>query len=197
MRRDADVTLRSGRYVLGPNDGTLLVKTGREGAASRMGHDLTLRATRWRATVIVDASVPARSSVQATIDARSLEVMEASGGAVELTDSQKDEIERNTRQKVLHSDRRRTITFASTAIIGGVRKVSITGDLTIGGTTCPATLEARVNVRSDSARIVATTAIVQSQFGIQPYSALFGALRVRDLVELVADVRLPERPAQS
>ncbi|MBJ7594775.1 MAG: hypothetical protein JF886_07925 [Candidatus Dormibacteraeota bacterium] len=34
--------LRSGRYTLGPEHGTLLVITGREGGAAGMGPDLTL-----------------------------------------------------------------------------------------------------------------------------------------------------------
>jgi len=36
-----------------------------------------------------------------------------------------------------------------------------------------------------------TTTVVQSGFGIKPYSAMLGALRVRDAVEVRAEVRLP------
>src|ERR1700692_1715910 len=42
-----DMELRSGTWTVGPAEGTLVVRTKREGAAARMGHDLTLTATRW------------------------------------------------------------------------------------------------------------------------------------------------------
>jgi polyisoprenoid-binding protein YceI len=187
------MTLTSGRYSIGPDDGELLVKTQRAGAAALVGHDLTLRAARWSASVTVDARGPERSSLSASVDARSLEVVEATGGAIGITGSQKDEIEMSTREKVLDSRRHRTITFASTAITGDQRKVSVSGNLTIRGTTRPAILKVRVDERPAVPRIKATTSIVQSDFGIKPYSALLGTLRVRDIVEVAIEVRLAQR----
>jgi polyisoprenoid-binding protein YceI len=186
------MTLTSGRYRIGPGDGELLVKTRREGAAALIGHDLTLRAARWSASVTFDAMTPARSSLSASVDAGSLEVVDATGGAIGITASQRDEIERNTREKVLNSRTHRAITFTSTAVIGDERKMSVTGDLTIRGTTRPAVLEVRVNARAAAPRIKVSTSIVQSDFGITPYSALLGALRVRDIVKVAIEVRLPQ-----
>jgi polyisoprenoid-binding protein YceI len=186
------MAVTSGRYRLGPDDGQLLVKTGREGAAARMGHDLTLLATRWSATVTVDAENPPRSRVTAEVDAGSLVVREASGGAVGLTDSQRIEVENNVRTKVLNSDRYPRITFASTAVEAGGERASVTGDLTIGRRTRPAILTLQLN-RARQPRIVASTAIIQTAFGIKPYSALLGALRVKDVVEVTVEVRLPSR----
>jgi polyisoprenoid-binding protein YceI len=170
------MTLTSGRYRIGPDDGQLLVKTRREGAAALVGHNLTLRAARWSASVTFDAMTPARSSLSASVDARSLEVVNAAGGAIGMTGSQKDEIERSTREKVLDSRRHRAITFASTAITGDARKMSVNGNLTIRGTTRPAIFEVRVNERAAVPRIKVTTSIVQSDFGITPYSALLGVM---------------------
>jgi polyisoprenoid-binding protein YceI len=182
--------LRSGRYTLGPGDGTLRVMTGREGAAALMGHDLTLEAARWAATVNVDAEDPSRSRVRATVEAASLVVRDARGGPIRLTDSQRDEIGSIVRDKVLRSDRYPTITFRSTSVVGDVKRASVTGTLTIGRRTREASLQLRV-ARSKLPRIVATTSIVQTDFGIQPYSALRGALRVKDVVEVRLEVRLP------
>ena len=186
------MALRTGRYKLGPEDGTVLVRTGREGAAAKMGHDLTLLATRWTATVSVDAEDPARSRITAVVEAASLVVREARGGPVGLTELQREEIENNIRTKVLRSDRHPTITFRSTAVEGDGRRASATGRLTIGRRTRPATLSLRAR-RSQLPRISATTSIVQTEFGIEPYSALLGALRVKDEVEVVVDVRFPGR----
>jgi polyisoprenoid-binding protein YceI len=182
--------LITGRYTLGPEQGSVTVSTGREGPAALVGHDLTLVATLWRATVKVDAEDPARSTVRATIDAASLVVREARGGPVGLTDAQRAEIEANIRAKVLRSDRHPTITFRSTAVTRDGKRWSITGNLTIRRRTRPATLRLRV-ARSRTPRITATTAIVQTEYGIEPFAALLGALRVKDVVEVTAEVRLP------
>jgi polyisoprenoid-binding protein YceI len=190
------MALRTGRFTLGPADGTVLIRTGREGAAARVGHDLTLVATRWRAVVHIDARVPTRSTVRAVVDAASLEVREASGGALGLTESQKLEIEANTREKVLLSRRHPRITFASTAVDGDSKRALVTGRLAIAGRTREAALVVRVDARSTSPRVRATMSIVQTDFGITPYSALLGALRVKDAVELSVDVRLPAGPAR-
>lgn len=184
--------LTTGRYTLGPADGSLLIRTGREGAAALMGHDLTLLATRWTATVVVDAEDPPRSKLTATVDAASLVVREASGGPVGLTNSQRAEIESTVRATVLRSDRHPRIAFRSTAVESDGRHTAVVGTLTIRRRTRPATLRLRV-VRSRVPRIVATTTIVQTAFGIEPYSALLGALRVKDAVELTVEVRLAAR----
>jgi polyisoprenoid-binding protein YceI len=185
------MALRTGRFTLGPADGTVLIRTGREGAAARVGHDLTLAATRWRAVVHVDARVPSRSTLRAVVDAASLEVREAKGGVLGLTDSQKVEIEANTREKVLRSRSHPKITFTSTAVEGDSKRALVTGDLAIAGRTREAALALHVDARSRMPRVRATMSIVQTDFGITPYSALLGALRVEDAVELSVDVRLP------
>jgi polyisoprenoid-binding protein YceI len=186
------MALTTGRYSLGPSDGVLLVMTGREGAAALMGHDLTLAATRWRATVTVDADEPSRSRLRATVEAGSLVVQDASGGPIGLTDSQREEIGDIVRAQVLRSNRHPAITFRSTSVDGDGKRGSVTGNLTIGRRTRPATLELRV-ARSKIARVVATTSIRQSDYGIEPYAALRGALRVKDVVDVRVEVRLPGR----
>ncbi len=184
------MALTTGRYKLGPSEGTLLVRTGREGAAARMGHDLTLLATRWTATLTINAEDPPRSKVRATVDATSLVVRDATGGPVGLTDSQRAEIEATMRDKVLRSARYPRITFASTAVVTVGRRTSVTGDLTIRRRTRSVTLALRV-ARTRVPRIVASTSIVQTDFGIEPYSALLGALRVKDSVDVTVEVHLP------
>jgi polyisoprenoid-binding protein YceI len=183
------MALRTGRYILGPKDGTVLVMTGRDGPAARMGHNLTLEATRWNATVVVDVQDPSRSKVTASVDAGSLVVVEASGGPLGLSDSQRVEVEDIVREKVLGSGRHPRITFRSTAVSGDARRVSVTGTLSIGRRTRPITLELRAT-GAKLPRIVATAAIVQTEFGIQPYSVLRGALRVADTVDLSVEVLL-------
>ena len=43
----------TGNFRLGPDNGRVVLKTGRAGLASRAGHDLTIEVTRWSAEVQV------------------------------------------------------------------------------------------------------------------------------------------------
>jgi polyisoprenoid-binding protein YceI len=64
------------------------------------------------------------------------------------------------------------------------------GELTIAGSTRPATFELELG---DDGRVTGTLPVTQSEWGIKPYRAFMGALKVRDTVEIVLDARLPPR----
>lgn len=185
------MTLKSGTYEIGPSQGELLVKTKRAGAASMMGHDLTLVVGTWNATVTADPDQPGQSSVRATADAGSLTVREGSGGATPLSTKQHGEIHSNIRQKVLKTDKNSQITFESTSITGDASHATVTGNLTLNGTTKPVTLEVAVEEGAGGARVTGGTRFLQSDFGIKPFSALLGALKVKDEVEIAVTVNLP------
>jgi hypothetical protein len=164
-----------GRHELGPADGTLLVKTFREGVAAKVGHDLVIEVTRWHA--VVDGA-----SVALTADPESLEVREAHNGLKPLTDKDRRDVRRNIEEKVLGG---RPIAFACPAMSDDASGVAAAGELSIGGVTRPvsATL-----TRTPEGRLQGTIALRQSDFGITPYKGLMGALKVRDDVEIVIDV---------
>ena len=105
------MTIKPGTYNLGPSDGRLQVRTGRQGMASKVGHDLTLDAGNWKATVTIDGD-PARSEVHATIEPRSLEVTAATGGAKPVSDKDKNDIKKNIAGLLGNN----SITFESTSV---------------------------------------------------------------------------------
>jgi polyisoprenoid-binding protein YceI len=171
---------------LGPENGRLLVKTTRTGLGAKAGHDLTIEVTRWRGDVLVEAD-PANSSVTVEADVESFEVREGVGGVKPLTDGDRREIKKNIQEKILHSGRHPTITFRSTGISGTGESFRVEGDLTIAGATQPVTLHGLLT----DGRVRGSATVVQSRWGIRPYSALFGALKLSDEVEVQFDVGLP------
>src|SRR5215218_9203331 len=177
--------LPAGTYRLGPEDGSLVVRTFREGMAAKVGHDLVLEATRWEAALEL-ADDPARSAIELTADPSSLEIREALRGLKPLTDADRGEIARNIESKVLGD---RPIGFRSRAVRpgGDDRSVTVEGDLAIAGSTRAVTV--RVDL-DDDGRLSATVPLRQSDWGIKPYRGLFGALKVRDELEVAIDVRL-------
>ena len=178
-----------GSYLVGPQSGRLLVKTARTGLGAKAGHDLTIEVTSWRGNVVVDTANPAGSSVSAEIDVDSLEVREGTGGVKPLTDSDRADI-RNTLRKILNSGRYPAITFGSSRVSGTAESFRIDGDLTIAGVTQPVTIEGRL--AGDRAR--GSAVVIQSRWGIRPYSAFLGALKLRDEVEVQFDAGLTARP---
>ena len=177
--------LADGSYTLGPESGQLLVKTGRTGLGARAGHDLTLEVTRWQAEVTVDSVDVARSSVRVEADAGSFEVRSGTGGVKPLTDADRVEIKKTLREKILHTGQHPTITFRSAQITGTPGSFSIDGDLTITGRTQPVTVHARVT----DDHVQGTAAIEQTRWGIRPYTAFLGALKLSDEVTVEFSIR--------
>lgn len=138
----------------GPQDATLTVHTKRAGAAAKAGHDLTLLVARWSATVDDDGTVAFEA------DGSSLCVLKGEGGIGSVGDEEKSAIEQTIDEEVL---RGQPISYRD-------------GQLTLNGVTRPLAVafdgtDGRAEVR-------------QTDFKIKPYSALFGTLKVADVVEV-------------
>jgi polyisoprenoid-binding protein YceI len=176
------VTVRDGTYGFGPPTARLLVKTSRAGLGRKAGHDLTIEATEWSGNATVVADAPAKSSVSVTVRTASLTVREGSGGLKPLTDGDRAEIERILAgEGLLDTARHPTITFRSTAITGTPQSFEITGDLTIRGRTHPATVHGSGDGEGG---VHGWAAITQSAWGVKPYSAFLGALKLADEVRI-------------
>ena len=184
------MNLATGTYAIGPATGALTLHTGRSGFGAMAGHDLVIEVTRWAGTVSIDAERIEASTVEVVVDAASLEVREGKGGAVPLLAINKSEIAK-TINKVLGTKRYPEVRFRSTAVAPTADGFIVHGDLTIAGTSRPAALTVMTGITTGRPRGTVTTTVVQSSFGIKPYSAMLGALRVRDAVEVRAEVRLP------
>jgi polyisoprenoid-binding protein YceI len=155
---------------LGPDNATLSVHTQRGGAAAKAGHDLELHVTSWEATLD-------ESSAELTADATSLRVVRGTGGMQALGDEDKDNIRKTIDDDVLQ---RQNIVFRSTRVDGA----HVEGDLTLGGTTQPIAFDLE---RDGDGRIHARAVVTQTRFGMKPFSALFGTLKVLDDVEVRLD----------
>lgn len=185
------MTLTDGTYRLGPSTGRLLIKTGRAGLGRRAGHDLTIEATRWSGEAVVAVSDPGRSSVHVSVETGSLEVREGIGGLKPLTDADRAEIKRTLGdQALLHTAEHPTITFRSTGVTGTPQSFEITGDLTIKGRTHPVTVHGKGN---GGGLLRGWTTVTQSAWGIKPYTAFLGALRLADEVRVEFEVARLER----
>jgi polyisoprenoid-binding protein YceI len=175
-----------GAYRLGPESGQLRIKTTRTGLGARAGHDLTIEVTGWQADVSIDSAHPQASSVSVDADAGSLEVRTGSGGIKPLTDADRAQIKTIIEQKILQSGRYPAISFRSQQVTGTAESFSVDGILTITGTPQPVTVHGQIA----DGRVHGFAAIVQSRWGIRPYTGFFGALRLSDEVRVEFDADL-------
>ncbi|HEU4580689.1 MAG TPA: YceI family protein [Polyangiaceae bacterium] len=150
-----------------------LVFTFKEGLLSKVAHDLKIRVTRFSADVTPD-------SVRAKFDLRSLRVVEAMKDGNEnsgaLSDADKAKIAEQISNEVLHAAQHPSAVFSSRAITpradGGY---SIAGELSLHGVTQPI----QVETRSEGGRQVASVELHQPSYGITPFKAMMGTLKVK------------------
>ena len=182
----ADIT---GTFRLGPDNGRVVLKTGRQGIAAKAGHDLTIEVTRWSAQIEVPdeaAGGVTAATVSAELDLGSLQVRDGTGGAKPLTDRDRRDIE-GTAGKTLGAGA--TASFASTRVIPSQAGGAIEGTLTLHGASRPVRLQV---ISPAPGRYQGTAEVRQTDFGITPYSGFFGALKLRDEVTVEFEVDLGE-----
>jgi hypothetical protein len=184
-------------YRLGPDAGRVVIKTTRAGLAAKVGHDLTIDVTRWSADITVPDGTALSDSgsdgmsaatVTAELDLGSLAVREGTGGARALSDSDRRDIE-STMRKILGSGSGgpAAAAFRSTRVIPSSVGGAIEGTLTLNGRSQPVRLQL---TGPAPGRYRGTVTIVQSAFGIKPYTGFFGALKLRDEVTAEFEVDL-------
>lgn len=188
------MAVQPGRYRLGPDHGRLILRTARDGLAATAGHDLTIEVSRWSGelTVSGNGDGPAPAGLGLRIELGSLLVRRGTGGVKPLTDRDRREIA-VTARKVLGTDRHPEAEFTADSFQPGPGDGwLVSGSLTLHGQTGP--LQLRVSQTGDG-RFRATASVRQTQYGIKPYTAFLGALKVRDAVDIEADAELAEPDA--
>ena len=195
----------TGTYRLGPDAGQVVIKTTRAGLAARVGHDLSIDVSRWSADITVPGGTAltetaadgtgadgtaadelSAATVTAELDLGSLVVREGTGGARPLSASDRRDIE-STMRKILGGNgggggRPAAATFRSTRVIPSSGGGAIEGTLTLNGRSQPVRLQL---TSPGPGRYRGSVTVVQSAFGIKPYTGFFGALKLRD--EVVAE----------
>jgi hypothetical protein len=129
---------------------------------------------------------PAESSLVLSADSGSMEVIEGTGGIMALTDEDKLEIKKTLEDEVLKPG---PVEFSSTSVTPaeGGQRLEISGELELNGRTHPLDLE--LDLGTEDA-VSGTATLKQSDWEIEPYSGLFGTLKVKDEVEVIGKTSL-------
>jgi polyisoprenoid-binding protein YceI len=180
------MALPTGRYRLGTESGRIVLRTFRDGLASTAGHDLVIELPRWSGELVVnDDKTP--ESLEVRIDIDALVVRDGSGGLKPLTDRDRREIA-TTARRLLATDRHPEAVYTATRFEMSGDNAVVEGDLTIRGVTRPLRLQVS---QPEPGTYRGTGTLVQSAYGIKPYTAFFGALKVRDAVDIEVNAGIP------
>jgi polyisoprenoid-binding protein YceI len=179
-----------GHYRLGPDRGRIVLRTFRDGLAAQAGHDLIIDVTRWSGGFTVDDDKNL-SAIVARIDMTSCVVREGTGGIKPLTDRDRREIAATAR-RLLSADRHPEAGFAASRFQpAGDDGGTMDGTLTLRGLARPLRMQIS---QVGPGRYRATGTVVQSSYGIKPYTAFLGALKVHDAVDFEVEAELPAQP---
>jgi len=181
-----DMTPPPGTYAIGPSTGAIKLYTTRAGVAAKVGHDLTITFANWSGQIVLADDDGRSAHLTVEIDVTSFQILEGTGGAVALGPDDRKDIT-STALRLLEADREPRATYTSTAVRPSGDGATIDGDLVLRGQSAPVPLTITATGPS-SWRASAT--LLQSTFGIKPYKAFFGALRLADEVRIESDIDL-------
>lgn len=176
--------------------GTLYVQVYKDPTtiAQALAHDHVVKAVGWSGTATWDPEDASACAMDITVPVAKLEVDEKGlrerlGYDTFPSDGEREDIKAEMLgEKTLEADKHPEITWKLTGCEFGENRTSVTGDMTIHGTTQSITLP--MSVKADSVNFSAkgSTKITASQFGMEPYSAGFGALKNQDKMILVVSI---------
>ncbi len=179
------MALKAGTYKLTSSSGKLCVYTFKEGFLSAVAHDLLIEATQFSVNLTISDADNQPFSADAEIQANSLKVICAMKEGRQQPDTlkakDKADIEEATTKDVIHPTKFPTIGFHSTDVQAKAGGYHVKGELTLHGTTRSIAFDVAVANDKD---VTGKITLSQKDFGIKPYKALLGTLKVKNELDV-------------
>jgi len=168
--------------------------TFKDGLLSAAAHDLKIRVSKFEIETqwiqLGDDLSEWDISIKAVFDAGSLKTVCAMSNGKEafgaLKASDRDDIEKNISSSVLKSEQYPKVRFSSSTVSGNVDALRIKGKLTLCGVTRTIVFPA---VRQNR-NYVAEMVLSQPDFGIKPFSALLGTMKIKPEIKVRMSIPL-------
>jgi polyisoprenoid-binding protein YceI len=160
-----------------------LVFSFKDGLLARLAHDLKMQVERFSIELDEESQ-----SIQATFDPSSLRAVcaqiDGQDDPTALSKGDKKKIYDNITKDVLRARKHPEIRFESMEVVPQGEGYSVEGQLELHGHS--RTIQA--DVRPEGERWVTEVTIHQPDFGIKPYTAAFGALKIKPDVRVRVSV---------
>jgi len=176
-------------YTLDASRSKFMAHASRSGLLWFKGKSHHLAASDFSGTVELTPQSITPASLRLVVKAASLHETGA-----DFTDQEKQIINKELKDIVLHPDQYPEIIFQSTSVTtrpaktGGGYDVRLTGDLTLHGTTRRIEIPATVTLNGDELRAVGKFSIDRDDFKVKATSAFHGMVRVDDDIKFEFDI---------
>lgn len=175
-------------YILDTSQSKFMAHANAGGLLWFKGKDHHLAASEFTGQVEITSDTITPASLRLVVKAASLHETGA-----EFTQPQKEIINKELREIVLHPDQYPDIVFQSTQVVArnvsaGRSEVKIDGDLTLHGVTRRITIPAVVTLQGNTLRAVGEFSIDRDDFKVKATSAVHGLVRVRNKVKFEFDI---------
>lgn len=175
-------------YNLDASQSKFMAHAKRSGLLWFKGKSHHLAASDFSGQVEVTPETITPASLHLVVKAASLHETGA-----EFTEPQKQIIDKELKDIVLHPDQYPDITFQSTNVTskglgGGRYEVKINGNLTLHGVTRPITIPATVTLNGSTLRAVGEFSIDRDDYKVKATSAFHGMVRVDDDIKFEFDI---------
>jgi polyisoprenoid-binding protein YceI len=175
-------------YILDASQSKFMAHAGRSGLLWFKGHSHHLAAKEFSGEVEVTPDTITPASLRLVVKAASLHETGA-----DFTEQQKQIINKELREIVLHPEQYPDITFQSTNVTAknsgaGRYDVKIDGNLTLHGVTKRIRIPAVVTLSGNDLRAVGEFSIDRDDFKVKATSAFHGLVRVDDDVKFEFDI---------
>ena len=177
------------RYTLDASRSKFMAHANRSGLLWFKGHSHHLAAGDFTGTVELTPQTITPASLRLAVKAASLHETGA-----DFTDQQKEIINKELREIVLHPDQYPEIVFQSTNVTakpaktGGGHDVKLTGNLTLDGVTRRIEIPATVTLNGDEMRAIGKFSIDRDDYKVKATSAAHGLVRVSGTVRFEFDI---------
>lgn len=164
---------------------SVLIHIGKTGIGSFAGHDHDAIAQALTGEVIADFDELSRSSLDVSVEAKSLKITDRDESADDVQKVQQTMLS----PEVLDVARFPTIRFRSRAVTGtqispGVYVGAVAGELTLHGITKSTTVPLQLELHDQTLTARGTMTVKQTDFGIEPISTAGGLVKVEDDVRI-------------
>jgi polyisoprenoid-binding protein YceI len=182
------------RYRLDSRQGRFQVQGFATGMLSVFAHSPTFAVRDYRGEVRLDDGAPGRMTLDVTVRADSLSLVDR------VKDADRHEIEDRMRREVLEVTtypeiRYEAADIAARATGRGQFTLRINGTLHLHGLTRAQPIDAEMHLFEDGLRIAGGCPLRMPDYGIRPVTALGGTIRLKDELKVTFDLAgLPEAP---
>ena len=171
-------------YSIDPQASKIEIQVARDGFLKAFGHDHVVSAEKYSGEIQFDSGKVESSSVEFVVEAASLKVLDPGESEKDRNEVQ----ETMLGEQVLDATKYPQIRFSSTSVKAGssVSRLAVEGSLVLHGVTKPLTVPVNIQVANDGTITAdAEVLLLQSDFGITPYKAVGGTVRVKDKLKLI------------